>query len=1490
MMTSRTYIRRIGKTAISLVLAFLLAAAPLFGLKGIPVHGEVGNPELTDPSFEILDGEDDDGNLVHTEPVTLRVTFGVPVIGDGGDDYFEQDDTIEMLLSEHFFFDPPPVGTIELLGDNDVLVGHVTLGNNANNQATAFIVLDGDPDVFNGEWEEVSACFMATLAWNGTFEEDDEGNAYVRILEKQVDFLFPGQIISHSMAKSGALSSDGSKITWTVVIEAVNDLDPPEHVDLAGYVFTDNLTGVGDFVAGSFSLDANLEPNTSNVLTYTFPSGSTSPQTITFETEVSDYILTNGGTVSNTARLQEQDTTVVFDSGSVTIPAPQFTKTGETGSAATPGGIYNPDNRTIIWTVEVDSGGRLLADLAITDLLASGLTFVSAEWQVYTGGTPPWQSTSPATTWSAIPTNSRYEIGDFNGRGRLVIVTEAPTPASGFVVDTSTYRNQASVTWTGTGGAPGSGQTGNPGVTTGYTALSKTAGTLNQDNHQIPWTVTADLAGQGNAAQLATLSLYDLIVHDAATPNASLTGATGWPAGLTIGSGGVHRNNGQKYVTGSLTAAAGSSHLTVTAIELYSGASHIGTLIRATGLVNTINSIQFITQVIDPEMLAGNNPTNSPARARNTATLTSGTTRLGTAEGSVVFPNQILSKELLHRDEVHKDNNDDDIDANNRTVAAGNGFHYGYKEVIFRFNINAAGLDFENVETSLPSGFGAVTVTDTLPEGWEFVPFENGGADFLLYAGGNFQSGSAYPPYGSLVANGDPIDLALNDDIVTAVFDYLSDPQTVAFTFTELKSPYVLLIKARPTGDTLDGYLLDNQASTETNTLNLKTANWTPGKDATQDVIVDGTVLHKTVFIDDTLGVARWTIEYTPLDRPVDIGLEDTLPLGIDLRTDSSGNLLWLDENGDRNITVTELVPDGSGAYIPGDQLSQDDHESYVTYNPETRILEFTFPDNTKGYRLVYLTDITGAPGYVSNEVRLISEEVAGVTDHDGFWVLSSHGLATMTRSAFMIIRKTTSDGVTLLRDAEFTLYFTDDEGNRTAVKAIKTTGDDGLVTFYGLAAGTYVLVETLSPSGYQSNTDEYTVTVLPDRTVMIGGCNCPYTIRNFLEEEPLGDLTLSKTVAGNAGETNRPFTFTIEFRLQGEVVLGVFGYTGVNGGPSGTISSGGSIELQHGQSVEFTGLPVGLEYSIVEEEANEDGYVTIADSASGVIAADQTSQAAFTNTRNQGQLNIIKSVQGNAGDPGQAFEFQVYFEGTHTTDLPYTGINIPDGTISNGDIIQLAHGQGLTIDGLLDGTLYEVIELDADQDGYITSSENETGAIMTDTLITASFVNTKNLGVLSIHKTVEGVSGETDRPFTFELTLTDPEGLPLEEEFTYTGIGVPGGSITSGGQVQLAHGQEITISGLPLGTLYQVVELEADEDDYETAATGDSGTFTSDDFRKYARFVNTNDTRQMDDDDIPKTGDQSSLATLALFIGSLLLLVLLVGTDFYLRKKKASR
>ncbi len=56
------------------------------------------------------------GTLTSTDPIQVKISFGVPVEGDGleSKDAIHWEDTVELLLSKSFRFDPEPPGSIEL--------------------------------------------------------------------------------------------------------------------------------------------------------------------------------------------------------------------------------------------------------------------------------------------------------------------------------------------------------------------------------------------------------------------------------------------------------------------------------------------------------------------------------------------------------------------------------------------------------------------------------------------------------------------------------------------------------------------------------------------------------------------------------------------------------------------------------------------------------------------------------------------------------------------------------------------------------------------------------------------------------------------------------------------------------------------------------------------------------------------------------------------------------------------------------------------------------------------------------------------------------------------------------------------------------------------------------------------------------------------------------------------------------------------------------
>ena len=74
-----------------------------------------------------------------------------------------------------------------------------------------------------------------------------------------------------------------------------------------------------------------------------------------------------------------------------------------------------------------------------------------------------------------------------------------------------------------------------------------------------------------------------------------------------------------------------------------------------------------------------------------------------------------------------------------------------------------------------------------------------------------------------------------------------------------------------------------------------------------------------------------------------------------------------------------------------------------------------------------------------------------------------------------------------------------------------------------------------------------------------------------------------------------------------------------VEGGTDTIPSTGGTISLTGGQYAVMEGLPAGTAYTVTEQEANQDGYVTTATNASGTVTVGGENEVHFTNCRAPG-------------------------------------------------------------------------------------------------------------------------------------------------------------------------------------------------------------------------------------------------------------------------------
>lgn len=107
--------------------------------------------------------------------------------------------------------------------------------------------------------------------------------------------------------------------------------------------------------------------------------------------------------------------------------------------------------------------------------------------------------------------------------------------------------------------------------------------------------------------------------------------------------------------------------------------------------------------------------------------------------------------------------------------------------------------------------------------------------------------------------------------------------------------------------------------------------------------------------------------------------------------------------------------------------------------------------------------------------------------------------------------------------------------------------------------------------------------------------------------QTPPGDLTISKTVGGNQGQTDRGFSFDITLTNTAEPLSGSYAYTKTNADAtltSGIVSVDGegkavftpqngapeALTLKHGESVTISDLPAGTSFTVTEQDPNTAG------------------------------------------------------------------------------------------------------------------------------------------------------------------------------------------------------------------------------------------------------------------------------------------------------------
>ena len=463
-----------------------------------------------------------------------------------------------------------------------------------------------------------------------------------------------------------------------------------------------------------------------------------------------------------------------------------------------------------------------------------------------------------------------------------------------------------------------------------------------------------------------------------------------------------------------------------------------------------------------------------------------------------------------------------------------------------------------------------------------------------------------------------------------------------------------------------------------------------------------------------------------------------------------------------------------------------------------------------------------------------------------------------------LVFQKNAADTGVGLGGAQFNLKGTSNSGQVINTTAISSAL--GVVKFSHVPSGRYDIVEVAAPDGYKKIKEPITVEIFDDGSKIFqynGSESNTLTVED--EVQVYGTLMVEKTVEGD-GDRKKAFVFEVQLWDEDDKPSdGVYPYI-KSGEENGTIQSGESFTLSDGQNIVISNLPVGCKYTVEEVDANKNGYMTTSAGASGSITKDQVSTAAFTNTYNgsdtptppspeggTGSLTVSKVVAGNAGSQTVDFHF--------TVTLSDDSVNgtYGDMVFANGIAkFTLRHSEQKTASSLPTGVQYVVVESDANQDGYTTTSTGASGSIIKDQSATAAFTNTKNsggghgggggshddnYGNLTVSKTVTGNAGDVNQKFTFTITLDRNISGQYGDMSFDKGVTV----------IKLGHAESSTAKGLPSGIHYSVTE--SDNEGYAVSAVGDTGTI-SDGKTAVAAFTNNKDAVPVKPDD-PTTPDQ---------------------------------
>lgn len=431
-------------------------------------------------------------------------------------------------------------------------------------------------------------------------------------------------------------------------------------------------------------------------------------------------------------------------------------------------------------------------------------------------------------------------------------------------------------------------------------------------------------------------------------------------------------------------------------------------------------------------------------------------------------------------------------------------------------------------------------------------------------------------------------------------------------------------------------------------------------------------------------------------------------------------------------------------------------------------------------------------------------------------------------------------------------------------------------------------------------------------------------TVTVRVENERTGNLKISKTVTGDP-PTDKEFTFTVTVTKDGTPVTGEYSI-----GDNKTIefdNGTATFKLGNNKNLTIYGLPTGATYTVEETSVNgyspsiqvvtgEEATIT-GGTVTGTIGHNTDGGAILVEYTNKFDKNARIALNGTKTLKGREIASNDRFIFKLTSAKNYDGVVMPENT----EVTVIGNGTSNTADFSFDPITFTdegefVFNITEKLPDGVNNENPVSGGIRYDTHTTVVTVNvtkgkdnilnavvtsyknaegsTDNKAEfvniyesLTLAKTVSGNIGDKNKPFKFEITLSNSDDTSIANAtFECTGdVNTLKTDVNGKATVTLEHGQSVTIIGLPTDAKYTIVETNAEA--YTTKIEANPTTSIDDENKRVSGNLRANATTT-----ITYNNERNSGPITGIFLDNLpwilaLCFVLFGGSALYLSKKR---